>query len=268
MPDRLQDSDNQPHAGEEQDQGRDKQKRCTFSLFTYKIKNTSKSGKKGKENKWKEFRKLIEFWAIIITAGVTSAYTVLTYNLWNTAKKSNIINERPWVHADISAFGGVSYDVNGLNIGLKFKFHNVGHAPAVFVTTRWIVSVVKLDVDPLILQKEQCNRISGEKRDPREDGITVFPGQEPLTAERTSLPWAEFGTPKPNTLVELYVAGCIDYQYFVFDGHHQTGFIFTVARVKPEQPSARYAFDVADGAVAESSVALDDWIDGGGFYAD
>jgi hypothetical protein len=96
----------------------------------------------------------------------------------NRLNRDNFLaTERPWVKVDIEVAGPLFYDVNGVNVALRFRLKNIGHSPAthISINPRFLAPAggVERNFDPGAFEKKIYDETKNIPLDP--SGYTLFP---------------------------------------------------------------------------------------------
>jgi hypothetical protein len=162
-------------------------------------------------------------------------------------------DRRPWVKVEIERIGDfrlLEYQANkplpkGSSLGIFnviLRLTNVGRAPAFnvrFYASIFVPSRERNDV--LAAQHKMCNLLS-QSLDNSERGVVLFPGDHIMDTDLSagghivtgvSMSDVEDSTKESGgTEFGAYLYGCVDYTFEAgAEMHHQTGFIYTVARL-------------------------------------
>lgn len=193
-------------------------------------------------------------------------------NIATSAAQLSVATQRPWVSADVSLAGPLTYDGNGANISLELLLTNSGHTPALYVWP-WIVPyLLKTGRDPRDEQKVRCDEVRNRPFSHSELGVMIaaqqtFPITLTTTIRKDEIEGSRFQT--GERVMSPIIVGCVNYQFtFGERKRHQTGFIYKLDRIKPDQPG-HFAIFPDDGDVPAGRLVLVPWVlEGGGFYAD
>jgi hypothetical protein len=197
---------------------------------------------------------------------------IISDNLASIALRQFEITDRPWLKVDVSLRGPLTFSDQGGNLG---PFHivakNVGRSVAVHATfnTKVVIPPLGGNVWAQVLaeQTRVCQNIHSEFM-----SYAVFPNdvysldnsfglnQEEL--ERGRLVGPGFRT----DFVQIYLVGCVDYQFSGQDAHHQTRFIYEVIRTEAEHPGT-FGIHIGQDVPLER-LMLQKMIVGRGDYAD
>jgi hypothetical protein len=180
------------------------------------------------KSKWHEITMVI---LTVVIAGAA------IYSAWVFQGQLSLMRDadRPWVKVDITVTSPLTYDRNGMNIGLTFILTNVGKSPAdnVSIAPRLVTAFMGDDLEQI--QKRICENRAASAED-KWLRYVLFPG-DPLpqqirfqmsTAEVDSH-WNKFELSQgPIDLIPVALVGCVDYTYRPSPRHHQTGFAVDV----------------------------------------
>jgi hypothetical protein len=225
----------------------------------------------------------------ILTFVVLSIYACDTHKIWIETKKSADaakqaadtaqgqleMSERPWLDVEVTEVGPLVRTSNGFVISGRLKITNVGHSVAKEVYPNAILIVTGQSDIFYKASREQrriCDVARKQKVLPEFNlGPVLFPGKEYSTGfsgnvSNTEIDSESFRPPKaPAKYILPLVVGCVDYQFTFGGGHHQTGFIYSVARFDKTNPIVPFAIKTVDSLPAKE-LRFDRWLNG--FYAD
>lgn len=93
----------------------------------------------------------------------------------DTAAKQLELEERPWIDANITLNGPLTFDVNGASIPLKIALRNSGHSPAMFTVISPLPLTGFKGVDAANHVQEVCQNAARISTTMPQFGITLFP---------------------------------------------------------------------------------------------
>jgi hypothetical protein len=136
-------------------------------------------------------------------------------------------------------------------LNILFTLTNIGRTVATGVTVNTEMLVVPsgkaIFTEPEKRQKQFCSRIA--QKPPATNQFTMFPNDLKVLSAQVALSNVEmqqntipFPAKRTGKFIDPIIVGCIDYQYFPFPDHHQTGFIFEVRRFETEPSGQRVPF--------------------------
>ena len=194
------------------------------------------------------------------------------------AQREFELSERPWVYAEnIELIDGLTYDINGARITLRFWLKNVGHSPAIGT---WVnVEPLPVISDLVIEQKRYCDQFRTYKADPHAIGDTIFPDQVKIQTQTITIGRKDLDTlietwtktiRKSNPHVKKFVipftpavVGCVDYRFPFASGHHQTPIILQLSGVNSKYPNGMFVLEPYK-RLRSDQVRLFQWIEAGG----
>ena len=147
----------------------------------------------------------------------------------NVADETARAAQRPWMRYEpLEIIAPLVYENGKVSIKIRFHLRNTGNSPALHVFTR-----AELVMDQLLntdAQRKLC-----ADTEPKEDGYTSFPGEEPVREEaplEASYPMFQLGGGPP---VHFFtIVSCITYWSSFGDGEpHQTGIILNLLTTRP-----------------------------------
>jgi hypothetical protein len=188
--------------------------------------------------------------------------------------------QRPWIYADIGPGGRIFRNQSGgLTFTVAFRFHNIGHLPAMYVSP---------DIEGYLSgeggvvgsqtvrerQRKRCGLSLQQPNGPDQIGVTVFPGQSVLFGASIGITTDEIDDvrkrdQKIGRISDFFPtpwgAGCIRYRSP--DGAvHQTGIAFTISMRKPGNEGA-WALRIDPTSIDPQNLIIAQWIEGGTAYA-
>jgi hypothetical protein len=187
---------------------------------------------------------MIGFNSVIAVGGIISA--IIFYNQLSVMQgqlKAMETDQRPWIKVEAEISQGLQVHGGDGILPTKFTLTNVGHTPAFNVQLEvWgFVSVPGVDI--MAEQKERCERVRNQPLDNPARGAILFPGDS-MDPSRYSFGASLVPHFSPEDVkngliddgtghktISFWVYGCIDYAFGTPARHHQTGFIYTVARL-------------------------------------
>ena len=187
-----------------------------------------------------------------------------------TALRQFEITDRPWLGVEVRLIGPLAFNEQGTNLNCRFIAKNVGRSVAVNATINAKVVIPSLggDVYRYVFaeQSQVCQNVNSGFM-----SYAIFPdatfisdigfGIGPEDLERGRLAGDDFRT----DFFQIYLVGCVDYQFSGHDIHHQTRFIYEVYRTDPA--GVRLALSIGQDVPLER-LALYKTIIGRGDYAD
>lgn len=150
-------------------------------------------------------------------------------------RKAFELTDRPWLAVDVAFSSPLTFnDDGGGQFALEITARNVGRSVAVNVTANAGTVVPRMG-DPwaniIAEQTKVCQNINSEF-------YAVFPEQShPVVINFLLSPQGlERGRMEEANFIQLYLVGCVDYQFSGYEAHHQTRFIYQVFRSTTEHP--------------------------------
>jgi len=215
--------------------------------------------------------------------GVGIVQGILINRQINLARDDFEATHRPWLNVQI-AIGprGLYFDVNGANLDLVAICKNATNSPA---------KDVGFHIRPIFLGKYQpgakgqervlnaqatlCDEIRKQPYHPWADGRVVFPNDQFVENMIYSFCGAQEldrmskeEVPVAGWLPSLVIVGCVDYRFpFGGSAHHQTGFAYSIQRLKPGHPGV-FGFEYPSVDLPPAQLLLNPWHQGAAFYAD
>lgn len=158
----------------------------------------------------------------------------------NTAAAQLEFAERPWIDANISLSGPLSWNVNGGNITLKIIFRNTGHSPSLSTTISPLTLIGHKGNDAASYREQVCRDATRIATTIPQLGIALFPNvpfeqQETVTftnqdiADFTKDP---FGSHFPGLIVSPTVVLCIAYRPHFRSAVYHTSYIVDLYKLE------------------------------------
>jgi hypothetical protein len=158
----------------------------------------------------------------------------------DTAKDALIAANRAWVEVKIEVGSPITYNVNGLNLALKYHLKNIGRSPAtnIFVNANMLAPAIGID-EPFDPRRELNKIIDRTKAQPRASnlGVALFPDEQGTFIVTTGINADELKrlTQKVE-FVMPYVIGTVEYRMGLDTKVHQTGFVLEIRRSDAPRP--------------------------------
>lgn len=141
-------------------------------------------------------------------------------------------DQRPWVHLNsISLSSSFLVTENDARITVEFTLKNSGKSPAHLVRSiLFLIGLVQKDGrTDLNRYWASCDDMKS-KRASELSGLVIFPGLEAGATHFLSMDQANLAEWKNNPTGAALILGCTDYMYADFSTHHQSRFVFGLAR--------------------------------------
>jgi hypothetical protein len=203
----------------------------------------------------------VERAVIVLTVFGVWVYTTITANLLSIARHQFETSERPWVYPVSTIAGPLHIDAESLTVTLQFELKNVGHSPAVSTHIEPNIFLRRGFIHPLAEAKRVCTETRNRAWLP-DQGFTLYPGD-------VGLPFLLTFSTQPSQMAEArqqgdhvtpfilpYIVGCIDYGFSFSPGHHQTAFIYQLAKTVPGRPPGSVAISIDDGDIPAQNLRL------------
>jgi hypothetical protein len=147
--------------------------------------------------------------------------------LAETAFKQFEITDRPWLAFDAEVTSPLTFNEQNMQLGFKLSAKNVGRSVAVNATIKSKIVIPRLGADCNIwgevrmAQQSLCQNVQSPLMP-----CPVFPDEVIYMEQGFALGWPEIERGRlPGTdIMQIYLVGCVDYQFAGHDAHHQTGF--------------------------------------------
>lgn len=176
---------------------------------------------------------------------------------------AHITEQRPWVKVEARIGGDLFYNVNGLNVTIRYQLKNIGHSPALntWIDTEIFAPAITVDppYNPVALQ---ANAVHSAKQKPQVPfGYLVFPGDTIIQDISMSLGKDELAriTQKVN-FVSISIISVVGYST-VFDSRRRhTALLLELRRTgnpkAAERNRAPDAVIVDDGDIPANQLKL------------
>jgi len=212
-------------------------------------------------------------WLLVIFNGLLAAFT---WRLWistnrlfrvtniaaEAAKKSadaSLLALRPWVSCEVSIISDLTYRSNGDPcIAIRFILKNNGHSPAMGVRlTQWFHLLSPVHTLSIHVQQRIADLLKGLPA--QERGLLLFPGQTHVSDIELPISRVEIEKsiedikPKKHFFPELI--GLVSYTYPLATHNPQTGFIFYLRKIVPDETYG-FAFDLDEPIVPAGNITL------------
>jgi hypothetical protein len=216
-------------------------------------------------------------------------YAWIAYRQWETAEKTMIGTQRPWISVHVNLENGVKYDQKGVSIPVAYKIKNIGNSPAIGI---WIDAEPVLGFGNMEEVIDEHRRILTNLRRTHQLGAPgfghmLFPGED-FTKEVTFQITAEDIEKYQTKMAKLRkqdlgdrpaanhdlgasypifpnIVGCVFYGFSFDESIHKTGFIAQLYRADPLHPNSRFGIEYTNSKGA-SALVLEPLIVGS--YAD
>jgi len=159
-------------------------------------------------------------------------------------------------------------------VEFSFTLHNIGKSVATEATVYAAMFAQKRPganflKEPAERQSKLCS-----KDQPYSTNVSLFPDETKRFNIGLSIPRAELESniiapppgvtnPKPQgKRISPVLVGCIDYDFPTAIKHHQTGFIYSIARLEPGSPGVPFWVIIGQPLPVER-IRLDRWMFGG-----
>jgi hypothetical protein len=156
----------------------------------------------------------------------------------DTARDALIAANRAWVEVKIEVGSPITYNVNGLNLALKYHLKNIGRSPAtnIFVNANMLAPAIGID-EPFDPMSELNKIIDRTKAQPRAGSIALFPDEQGTFIVTTGINADELKrlTQKAK-FITPYVIGTVEYRMGLDTKVHQTGFVLEIRRSDAPRP--------------------------------
>lgn len=202
---------------------------------------------------------------LLEVVGVTAAIAAAVFALWSAWIFSGQLEEmqndqRPWVSANTQINAGLTYDINGANVGALLVLKNTGRSPAKDAAVYFeVYSVPTIGSGPGFRQKQvdACKTARGMAEHGM-NATTIFPGDVNVGQHSGSISQEIITklTAERHGLLHIAIIGCVDYQFASREGHHRTSFAYTLMRALPGQPNACCVFVIQQGDVPLENLRL------------
>jgi hypothetical protein len=215
-----------------------------------------------------------------IAAAVGAIGLFFIYLSFEDARTATELSQRPWVSIDPIQLTDLIFDRNGAHVSVAFTLKNSGHSPAAH-------TFLEAELFPLqgenfvfsALDRQQhiCGPLRARADNDRAEFATftlfpdvAIPKSIGLSVGMDQINQAERHDGGKPFLMELLILGCVDYRFEFEKGHHQTGFMYSLARSgDPKHPDVPYVMYPQDGGILPASLLiLTPWPFGNAFYAD
>jgi hypothetical protein len=188
--------------------------------------------------------------------------------------------QRPWIATTIELAGDLIIGNQGAQIKVKYTLENTGHAPAfnvvpipsivanVTYTGGFMTIFPQMNffgpVDPIKEVKHLCDKYAPNLSDALQRGVTIlfgntiFPQKTFTKTEGAIIDFQPLPNVPPSLTVtppryimdgSAYLASCVDYRVGEGTVHHQTGDVFFLDRVSPDDPQKTISIDLPKSEV-------------------
>src|ERR1700730_4158028 len=192
----------------------------------------------------------------IITALATAAIAAFTWTLWQSSEKmwgvtkisadaakksadASLLELRPWVSCEVSIISDLTYRSNGDPcITIRFILKNNGHSPAMGVRLTQLFHLLS-PVHTLSIHVQQRIADVFKGLPAQERGLLLFPGETHVSDIELPISRIEIEKsiedikPKKHFFPELI--GLVSYTYPLATHNPQTGFIFYLRKIVPDE---------------------------------
>jgi hypothetical protein len=178
------------------------------------------------------------------------------------AKKSadaSLLALRPWVSCEAKIISDLTYRPNGDPcITIRFILKNTGHSPAMGVRLiQWFHLLSPVHTLSIHVQQRIADLLKGLPA--QERGLLLFPGKTHVSDIELPISRIEIEKsiedikPKKHFFPELI--GVVTYTYPLASHNPQTGFIFHLEKIVPDETSG-FAFDLDEPTVPAGNITL------------
>lgn len=170
-------------------------------------------------------------------AKALDAQLKISERLATTALRQFEITDRPWLAVDIELISPLTFDEQGGYLTFRIFAKNVGRSLAINATvnTKIVIPIFSGELSGQVIaeQLRVCQTV-----DSRFMSYAVFPEQTFVSDRGFRLGQQELEQSRiMNTdAVEIYLVGCVDYQFSGHEAHHQTRFVYQVQRAEAADP--------------------------------
>lgn len=192
----------------------------------------------------------------------------------NAATAQLEATDRPWIKATPKAWSAVKFTPEGnMSFSVTFDLTNVGHSVATHVTIRpggFIPAKDMYFTEPIERQKTLCNKSEADglsltlfPNDTKQLNVGINISREEMEKNVVAPPPGAQNPPVPSgKRINPVLFGCVDYRFASLPKHHQTGFIYTIARTEPSSPNIPFLIIIGQDLPSDR-VRLEDWMFGG-----
>jgi hypothetical protein len=202
-------------------------------------------------------------WVEIFGAAVLTVYTYYTAKMYcanrdaanaatfaaKTSAKELELSERPWVSSQMAIDGPFEFNVNGVNVHIKFQLTNTGHSPALATQiSPQMTSAFSEGQSAVELLTHTCSAMTRAVIQGPGFGVALFPNQ-PLE-ETISFGMGKEDLQKAikrtNDITWPSLVVCIGYRSTFTDTVYHTGYILDLSRIDSATGLARVDFKVGE----------------------
>lgn len=206
--------------------------------------------------------------AVIITQAI------IYFRQWRAMHKQGELMEkqleltdRPWLAVDAVLNSPLTFDDQGGHLGFVIAARNIGRSVAInatinaeivipaFVGNFWATVIEK--------QKRLCKNVRSDVM-----AYAIFPEHHYSSDITFGIPQEDISGGKigESNIIQMYIVGCVDYQFSGHEQHHQTGFVWEIMHTNADQITSPLPIDSSQNYPLEHLV-LRKMIVGGGEYA-
>lgn len=157
------------------------------------------------------------------------------------ARESYVADQRAWIKMDVEVGGPLHYNVNGLNVTLRFRMTNVGKTPALNVFPTLQLNAPAVGSDEIFDERKLFDEMSRSQRTNQGGrlGFTIFPGEGVEVLMSTSMPKDEVERiTKDFDAIFLHVFCITNYRLVQAGGEsRQTGSKYELQRSRVDRPA-------------------------------
>jgi hypothetical protein len=213
-----------------------------------------------------------EFWTAVATIAIAAFTWTLkrsTDRLWGVTKiaadaakqsaDASLLALRPWVSCEARIISDLTYRTNGDPcITIRFILKNNGHSPAMGVRLiQWFNLLSPVRPHSIHAQQRIADLFKGLPV--QKHGLLLFPGETHVSDIELPISRIEIEKsiedikPKKHFLPELI--GLVSYTYPLASHNPQTGFIFYLRKLVPDEAYG-FAFDLDEPIVPAGNITL------------
>lgn len=203
---------------------------------------------------------IVVYW---IQARIMGRQLRVTADSVRVAENTLRIAQRAWMQIEAVALGPLTYNVNGMNIGLMFTLKNTGQSPALHTRVNMLAYLrIQSRHNPQVEQQKFAMANTGATKHGM--GNIVFPNAPIRRHIGTTIPFDEIEGARTDFLglrddhVQVFVVGSVTYRLAFIDEVHQTGFIYNIS-VRDRHGVPGLLVNVEDGDIPADKLALQEW---------